>query len=143
MNRLSQGEIDLSNMDDLAAFLVENGLGEREVRAVCTWLFLSLPDESREPAPAPPPLDDCAGLRVLGPPERERISPEHFARLLRLERTGLIDGSQRELILEYLRRVSSRSLEEGELDLVVERVLGETRGRERLRQDRPDSPSVH
>ncbi len=143
MSRLSRGELDLSHMEDVAAFLVENGLREDEVRAVCTWLFLSLPDESREPAPALPDLTDCGGLRVLGTMERSRISPEHFGRLLHLERTGLIDGSQRELILEYLRRVSSRSLEDGELDLVVERILGEARTRERSRRDPPGNLSVH
>jgi uncharacterized protein Smg (DUF494 family) len=143
MNRLSRGELDLSHMEEVAAFLVENGLGEEEVRAVCTWLFLSLPDESREPAPSLPDLDECKGVRVLGPMERNRVSPEHFGRLLHLEQMGLIDGSQRELVLEYLRRVSSRSLEEGELDLVVERILAEARSRERSRRDPPGNLSVH
>ncbi len=143
MNRLSRGELDLSHMEEVAAFLVENGLAEEEVRAVCTWLFLSLPDESREPAPALPELGNCKGLRVLGPIEQNRVSPEHLGRLLHLEQVGLIDASQRELILEYLRRVSSRSLEDGELDLVVERILAEARGRERSRRDPPGNLSVH
>jgi uncharacterized protein Smg (DUF494 family) len=133
----------LSHMEEVAAFLVDNGLGEDEVRAVCTWLFLSLPDESREPAPALPDLGNCKGVRVLGTIERNRVSPEHFGRLLHLEQMGLIDPGQRELILEYLRRVSSRSLEDGELDLLVERILAEARGRERSRRDPPGNLSVH
>jgi uncharacterized protein Smg (DUF494 family) len=143
MNQLRNGELDLSNMEDVAAFLAENGLAEEEVRAVCTWLFLSLPAGSREPAPAVPSLEGCTGVRVLGPSESGRISREHFGRLLRLERMGLIDGSQRELVLEYLRRVSSRSLGEGELESVVERVVGETRARNRIPRDPPGSLSVH
>jgi uncharacterized protein Smg (DUF494 family) len=143
MNRLSRGELDLSHREEVAAFLVDNGLGEDEVRAVCTWLFLSLPDESREPAPALPDLGNCKGVRVLGTIERNRVSPEHFGRLLHLEQMGLIDPGQRELILEYLRRVSSRSLEDGELDLLVERILAEARGRERSRRDPPGNLSVH
>lgn len=99
MNRLTDHQGAMSNIDEMSADLRSMGFTDNEISSAYNWLlkhFEDYPDSFS----FSDKRNDSGSVRVLSDAERGVISPEAFGYLLQLRQLNLLTIEQMEMILD-------------------------------------------
>jgi Smg protein len=110
--------------DTLKDELERAGFSEREVERALEWLEQLSADPQRAAAPTP------RAIRVFDPRELARLDTDCRGYILYLENIGILNGAQRELIIDRLLALDSRQIDIEQVKWVVLMVLFSQPGQE-------------
>ena len=86
-----------ASVDEVEAYLSEEGYDRRQIGEILALLFADLPPRVR---PAQQVVQTSTTFRVMGPHERGRFAPEAWGHLLSLSGAGLLNASELEHVIE-------------------------------------------
>jgi uncharacterized protein Smg (DUF494 family) len=99
MNRLTEHQESMSNIDEMSADLRSMGFTDTEISSAYDWLLKHIED-SPDSFSLPGNSISKRAVRVLSTLEREIVSAEAFGYLLQLRQLNLLTAEQMEMILD-------------------------------------------
>jgi Smg protein len=121
-------DVELDHDEDtLRLELKEAGFGDYQVSRAFDWLEgLAMQKEST----GLPTLGQSPSMRILCDEEANKIDAESYGFLLFLEQIGVLDGNDRELVIDRLMALGTDEIELQQLKWVVLMVLFNQPGKE-------------
>jgi uncharacterized protein Smg (DUF494 family) len=123
MNRLTDHQGAMSNLEEMSADLRSMGYTDNEISSAYTWLLKHFEDYPDSLAFKDERMAGNRSIRVLSEHEKKTVSAEAYGYLIHLRQLGLLTAEQMEMILDRCSLFGADPIDIGEIKVMASAAM--------------------